>query len=100
MVQLAIFQAQIVTVGIPVGSKNKKAAGNLSNGLEKITKTLVEKHGYPSVCRQSIINSEAFKGDDPKWTGCRFNFLDVLKLVKIWNEISDGPAISQIGDNE
>jgi multiple sugar transport system substrate-binding protein len=49
--------------GIPVGSKNKKAAWEFIKWAvgKRMTKTLIEKHGYPSVCRRSLIESEAFK---------------------------------------
>ena len=49
--------------GIPVGSKNKRAAWEFIKWAvgKQMTKTLIEKHGYPSVCRRSLIDSEAFK---------------------------------------
>jgi multiple sugar transport system substrate-binding protein len=49
--------------GIPVGSKNKKAAWEFIKWAvgKKITKQLIENNGYPSVCRRSLIDSEAFK---------------------------------------
>ncbi len=49
--------------GIPVGSKNKKAAWEFIKWAvgKSITKRLIDEHGYPSVCRRSLIESEAFK---------------------------------------
>jgi multiple sugar transport system substrate-binding protein len=49
--------------GIPVGSKNKKAAWEFIKWAvgKQMTKTLIERYGYPSVCRRSLIKSEPFK---------------------------------------
>ena len=49
--------------GIPVGSKNKKAAWEFIKWAvgKGMTKKLIEKHGYPSVCRRSLIGSDSFK---------------------------------------
>ena len=49
--------------GIPVGSKNKEAAWAFIKWAvgKDMTKRLIETHGYPSVCRRSLIESEAFK---------------------------------------
>lgn len=89
--------------GIPVGSKKKKAAWEFIKWAvgKKMTKTLVEKHGYPSVCRQSIISSEAFKeamtlnGQDVASI-----FLDVLKLggKSGYMKYRTVPQFPQIGD--
>ncbi len=89
--------------GIPVGSKNKKAAWEFIKWAvgKQMTKTLVEKHGYPSVCRQSIISSEAFKeamtlnGQDVASI-----FLDVLKLggKSGYMKYRTVPQFPQIGD--
>jgi multiple sugar transport system substrate-binding protein len=49
--------------GIPVGSRNKEAAWEFikwSVSKELLTRML-EDHGYPSICRRSIIDSELFK---------------------------------------
>ena len=45
------------------GSKNKKAAWEFIKWAvgKGMTKRLIEEHGYPSVCRRSLIYSEAFK---------------------------------------
>lgn len=49
--------------GIPAGSRNKGAAWEFIKwALSKETLTrLVKDHGYPSVCRRSVIESDAFK---------------------------------------
>ncbi|MGI9525303.1 MAG: ABC transporter substrate-binding protein [Hyphomicrobiaceae bacterium] len=49
--------------GIPVGSKNKKAAWAFIKWAvgKQMTSKLIEKHGYPSVCRRSLIETEMFK---------------------------------------
>jgi len=49
--------------GIPVGSKNKEAAWEFIKWAvgKDITLRMLEEHGYPSVCRRSIIDSELFK---------------------------------------
>ncbi|HVC61368.1 MAG TPA: extracellular solute-binding protein [Acetobacteraceae bacterium] len=49
--------------GIPAGSRNKGAAWEFMKwalSKEMLTR-LVKDHGYPSVCRRSVIESEAFK---------------------------------------
>jgi len=89
--------------GIPVGSKNKKAAWEFIKWAvgKQMTKTLIEKHGYPSVCRQSLINSEAFKeamtlnGQDVAST-----YLEVLKLggKSGYMKYRTVPQFPQIGD--
>lgn len=69
--------------GIPAGSRNKEAAWEFIKWAvgEQLTKTLLENHGYSSICRQSLIASEAFtqtmmlNGQDVAST-----YLDVLKL--------------------
>ncbi len=49
--------------GIPVGSKNKKAAWEFIKWAvgKQMTAKLIENHGYPSVCRRSLIETEMFK---------------------------------------
>jgi multiple sugar transport system substrate-binding protein len=49
--------------GIPAGSKNKEAAWEFIKwAVSKETTTrMLEDHGYPSVCRRSVIDSELFK---------------------------------------
>ena len=49
--------------GIPVGSKNKKAAWEFIKWAvgKQMTLKLIENHGYPSVCRRSLIETEMFK---------------------------------------
>ena len=89
--------------GIPVGSKNKKAAWAFIKWAvgKKMTKQLIEVHGYPSVCRQSLISSEAFKeamtlnGQDVAST-----FLEVLKLggKSGYMKYRTVPQFPQIGD--
>src|SRR5271156_2303325 len=49
--------------GIPAGSRNKGAAWEFIKwalSKEMLTR-LVKEHGYPSVCRRSVIDSEPFK---------------------------------------
>src|SRR3979411_2759263 len=50
-------------LGIPAGSKKKEAAWEFIKwALSKETLAMVVKdHGYPSVCRLSVINSPEFK---------------------------------------
>jgi multiple sugar transport system substrate-binding protein len=50
-------------LGIPVGSKNKKAAWEFIKWAvgKDMTRKLVQNHGYPSVCRRSIIETQEFK---------------------------------------
>ncbi len=50
-------------LGIPAGSKKKEAAWEFIKwALSKETMNMiVEKHGYPSVCRTSVIKSPKFK---------------------------------------
>ena len=49
--------------GIPVGSKNKKAAWEFIKWAvgKGMAKRLIDEHGYPSVCRRSLIESDSFK---------------------------------------
>jgi len=49
--------------GIPVGSRNKEAAWEFIKWAvgKDLTRRMLEDHGYPSVCRQSIIETELFK---------------------------------------
>ena len=89
--------------GIPVGSKNKKAAWEFIKWAvgKQMTKTLIEKHGYPSVCRRSLIESEAFKeamtlnGQDVASI-----FLEVLELggKSGYMKYRTVPQFPQIGD--
>ncbi|MCP4305787.1 MAG: extracellular solute-binding protein, partial [bacterium] len=89
--------------GIPVGSKNKKAAWEFIKWAvgKQMTKTLIESHGYPSVCRRSLIDSEAFKeamtlnGQDVAST-----FLQVLELggKSGYMKYRTVPQFPQIGD--
>ncbi len=89
--------------GIPAGSKNKKAAWEFIKWAvgKKMTKTLIEKHGYPSVCRQSLISSEAFK-DAMTLNGqdVASIFLDVLKMggKSGYMKYRTVPQFPQIGD--
>lgn len=49
--------------GIPSGSRNKGAAWEFIKwalSKEMLTR-MVKEHGYPSICRRSVIQSEAFK---------------------------------------
>lgn len=89
--------------GIPVGSKNKELAWEFIKWAvgKKMTKTLLENHGYPSVCRESIITSEQFKdaltlnGQDVATT-----FLEVLQLggKSGYMKYRTVPQFPQIGD--
>lgn len=49
--------------GIPVGSKNKEAAWEFIKWAvgKPLTERMLQDHGYPSICRRSIIDSELFK---------------------------------------
>jgi multiple sugar transport system substrate-binding protein len=49
--------------GIPVGSRNKEAAWEFIKWAvgKQTTLRMLEEHGYPSVCRRSIIDTELFK---------------------------------------
>jgi multiple sugar transport system substrate-binding protein len=49
--------------GIPVGSRNKEAAWEFIKWAvsKELLARMLEDHGYPSICRRSIIDSELFK---------------------------------------
>jgi multiple sugar transport system substrate-binding protein len=49
--------------GIPVGSRNKEAAWEFIKWAvsKELLTRMLEDHGYPSICRRSIIDSELFK---------------------------------------
>jgi multiple sugar transport system substrate-binding protein len=49
--------------GIPTGSRNKGAAWEFIKWAlsKEMLSRLVKDHGYPSVCRRSVIESDAFK---------------------------------------
>ncbi len=89
--------------GIPVGSKNKKAAWEFIKwaGGKQMTAKLIEQHGYPSVCRRSLINTELFKeamtlnGQDVAST-----YLQVLELggKSGYMKYRTVPQFPQIGD--
>src|SRR5260370_959464 len=50
-------------LGIPAGSRKKEAAWEFIRWAlsKEMLARIVQQHGYPSVCRRSIISSEAFK---------------------------------------
>jgi multiple sugar transport system substrate-binding protein len=50
-------------LGIPVGSRRKEAGWEFIKWAlsKEMLNRIVREHGYPSVCRRSVINSEAFK---------------------------------------
>ncbi|MGE5150940.1 MAG: extracellular solute-binding protein, partial [Rhodospirillaceae bacterium] len=50
-------------LGIPAGSKKKEAAWEFIKWAlsKEMINRIVEKHGYPSVCRTSVIKSPKFK---------------------------------------
>jgi multiple sugar transport system substrate-binding protein len=89
--------------GIPAGSKNKGAAWEFIKwALSKdMLSRLVKEHGYPSVCRRSVIGSEAFK------EALTLNGQDVAALYgKVLDQMGDGsymryrtvPVFPQVGD--
>jgi multiple sugar transport system substrate-binding protein len=49
--------------GIPVGSRNKEAAWEFIKWAvgKQTTLRMLEQHGYPSICRRSIIDTQLFK---------------------------------------
>ncbi len=49
--------------GIPVGSRNKEAAWEFIKWAvgKDLTLRMLQDHGYPSICRRSIIDTELFK---------------------------------------
>jgi multiple sugar transport system substrate-binding protein len=89
--------------GIPQGSKNKGAAWEFIKwalSKEMLTR-LVKEHGYPSVCRRSVIASEPFK------EALTLNGQDVAALyLKVLEQLGDGsymryrtvPVFPQVGD--
>jgi multiple sugar transport system substrate-binding protein len=89
--------------GIPTGSRNKGAAWEFIKwalSKEMLTR-LVKEHGYPSVCRRSVIKSEAFK------EALTLNGQDVAALyLKVLDQMGDGsymryrtvPVFPQVGD--
>ncbi len=89
--------------GIPVGSKQKEAAWAFIKWAvgKEMTTRLVDQHGYPSVCRRSIIDSEQFKealtlnGQDVASL-----FLQVLELggKSGYMKYRTVPQFPQIGD--
>ena len=89
--------------GIPAGSRNKGAAWEFIKwALSKETLSrLVKDHGYPSICRRSVIESEAFKqaltlnGQDVASL-----YLKVLELggEKGYMKYRTVPVFPQVGD--
>ncbi len=89
--------------GIPVGSKQKEAAWAFIKWAvgKDMTRRLVDEHGYPSVCRRSIIESEQFKealtlnGQD-----VASMFLEVLELggKTGYMKYRTVPQFPQVGD--
>ncbi len=89
--------------GIPVGSKNKKAAWEFIKWAvgKQMTSKLIEAHGYPSVCRRSLIETEMFKdamtlnGQDVAAT-----YLQVLELggKSGYMKYRTVPQFPQVGD--
>lgn len=89
--------------GIPVGSKNKKAAWEFIKWAvgKEMTLKLIENHGYPSVCRRSLIETELFKeamtlnGQDVASV-----YLEVLELggKSGYMKYRTVPQFPQIGD--
>jgi multiple sugar transport system substrate-binding protein len=90
-------------LGIPAGSKKKEAAWEFIKwALSKETLAMVVKdHGYPSVCRLSIINSPEFRnvltlnGQDVASL-----YLEVLKLggKTGYMKYRTVPVYPQVGD--
>lgn len=89
--------------GIPKGSKNKGAAWEFIKWAlsKEMLGRLVKEHGYPSVCRRSVIDSEAFK------EALTLNGQDVAALyAKVLDQMGDGsymryrtvPVFPQVGD--
>jgi multiple sugar transport system substrate-binding protein len=89
--------------GIPTGSRKKGAAWEFIKwalSKEMLTR-LVKEHGYPSVCRRSVIQSEPFK------QALTLNGQDVASLyLKVLEQLGDGaymryrtvPVFPQVGD--
>jgi multiple sugar transport system substrate-binding protein len=89
--------------GIPAGSKNKGAAWEFIKWAlsKEMLSRLVKDHGYPSVCRRSVIDSEPFK------EALTLNGQDVAALyLKVLEQMGDGsymryrtvPVFPQVGD--
>jgi multiple sugar transport system substrate-binding protein len=89
--------------GIPKGSRKKGAAWEFIKwalSKEMLTR-LVKEHGYPSVCRRSVIESEPFK------QALTLNGQDVAALyLKVLDQLGDGaymryrtvPVFPEVGD--
>ncbi|HEX3885590.1 MAG TPA: extracellular solute-binding protein [Stellaceae bacterium] len=89
--------------GIPTGSKQAGAAWEFIKwalSKEMLTR-IVKEHGYPSVCRRSVIESEPFK------EALTLNGQDVASLyLKVLERAGDGgymkyrtvPVFPQVGD--
>ena len=89
--------------GIPAGSRNKGAAWEFIKWAlsKEMLSRLVKDHGYPSVCRRSVIESEAFK------QALTLNGQDVaslyLKVLELGGESGymkyrTVPVFPQVGD--
>jgi multiple sugar transport system substrate-binding protein len=89
--------------GIPAGSRKKGAAWEFIKWAlsKQMLSRLVKEHGYPSVCRRSVINSEPFK------EALTLNGQDVAALyAKVLDQLGDGsymryrtvPVFPQVGD--
>ena len=89
--------------GIPAGSRKKGAAWEFIKWAlsKEMLSRLVKEHGYPSVCRRSVINSEPFK------EALTLNGQDVAALYsKVLDQLGDGsymryrtvPVFPQVGD--
>jgi multiple sugar transport system substrate-binding protein len=89
--------------GIPAGSANKGAAWEFIKWAlsKEMLDRLVKDHGYPSVCRRSVIESEAFK------QALTLNGQDVaslyLKVLELGGQNSymkyrTVPVFPQVGD--
>jgi multiple sugar transport system substrate-binding protein len=89
--------------GIPAGSRHKGAAWEFIKwalSKEMLTR-IVEKHGYPSVCRRSVIESDVFRqaltlnGQD-----CALLFLQVLERggKSGYMKYRTVPVFPQVGD--
>jgi len=89
--------------GIPAGSRKKGAAWEFIKWAlsKQMLSRLVKEHGYPSVCRRSVIHSEPFK------EALTLNGQDVAALyAKVLDQLGDGsymryrtvPVFPQVGD--
>ena len=66
-------------LGIPAGSKKKEAAWEFIKWAlsKEMIDPVVEKHGYPSVCRASVIKSRRVQGSaDAQRPGRRVALLE------------------------